>query len=270
MASCACFIFLSINSTIMNNPTAELENIFRTHYQKLYAYAFRMTGKHEDTQDVLQNAYIKAHKGINSFRGDSSLNTWIYRIIVNESYRNFELLSRLPLENITEKEGITEKEFFERIDYDRKLDDDLVIEDLREKCLLAFLKCVPQKQRVCFLLRTHLELSYDEIAEVMEISTSNVKVLLHRGRQKLQELFFYRCNLIDPEKPCKCYLWIKYMRDHNREIPTGYRQLKNESLEKEHFRNMSVLKKIDYLYTVEAVLTKEEFLQRLRELQTRL
>lgn len=244
-----------------------LTSLISNDYEKLYAYTFRMVGNHQDTEDVMQNAFIKAYRGINKFRGDASLNTWLYRILVNESYRNFEQIKRLPLNIITESSGITEKEFFDSIDYEQKIDDELVIEELRERCLFAFLKCVPKKQRVIFILRSCLEISYDEIAEVMEMSVSNVKVTLHRARQRLLELFNNRCSLIDPEKPCKCYLWIKYMKDHNRPLPSGYHQVKNDELKKQHFKNMDNLRKLDYLYTVQAAITKEEFLNKLRNMQ---
>ena len=75
-----------------------------------------------------------------------------------------------------------------------------------------------------------------------------------------------RCKLIDPEKPCKCHLWIKYMRDHHLTIPSGYDQVKNEELKKEHFRNLSLLKKIDYLYTTEPNCDKEYFMKNLKKL----
>lgn len=245
----------------------KLENLIAKDYEKLYAYTFRMVGNHQDTEDVIQNAFIKAYKGINKFRGDSSLNTWLYRILVNESYRNFEQIKRLPISLITESSNISEIDFFENIDYDEKIDDKLVIDELRERCLFAFLKCVPKKQRVIFLLKTCLNISNDEIAKVMEMTVSNVKVTLYRARLRLQDLFNNRCSLIDPNKPCKCYLWIKYMKDHNRPLPSGYNQYKNDELKKQHFKNMDNLKKIDYLYSVKAELTKEEFLDKLRILQ---
>ncbi|HPT20650.1 MAG TPA: RNA polymerase sigma factor [Bacteroidales bacterium] len=244
----------------------ELTDIFNSRYEKLYAYTFRMVGNHEDTKDILQNSYIKAFSGLDKFKGESSLTTWFYRIVINECYKHFEMLKKLPVKLITEKLEISEQQFFESIDYEQKIDDELIIEELRERCLFAFLKCVPKNQRVCFLLKTCLELSIEEISEVMGMSISNVKVTLFRGRKRLQELFLHRCNLIDPKNPCKCYLWFKYMKDHNYVIPKGYNQIKNDSLRKQHFINMNNLQKIDYLYTVEASITKYEFINQLHDL----
>lgn len=259
-----------MNDNLIKKPNtveliAELETLFYQSYEKLYSCAFRMVGNHHDAQDVLQNSFLKAYKNIGKFRNESKLYTWIYKIVINESYRFFEQIDKLPLTYITEKLGVNEREFFNSIEYTPDYDDNLIIEEMREKCLQAFLKCMPKNQRICFLLKTCMKLKNQEIAEILDISVENVKVTLHRGRKKLQELFEMRCNLIDPEKPCKCHLWIKYMRDRNLAIPSGYHQIKTEELKKEHFRNMSMLKKIDYLYTVEAKFKKEVFINNLKK-----
>lgn len=242
-----------------------LENLVEVKYEKLYACAFRMTGNHHDAQDVLQNAFLKAYKNIGSFRQESTLYTWLYRILINESYRYFDYIEKLPITIITERLGVSEKDFFESIQYIPDYNDNLIIDEMREKCLQAFLKCMPKNQRVCFLLKTCLKLKNKEIAEILEVSVENVKVLLHRGRKKLQELLEMRCNLIDPEKPCKCHLWIKYMKEHNLPIPSGYNQMKNEELKKEYFSKMSLLKKVDYLYRVEPEFKKDKFIDYLKK-----
>ncbi|HYE81941.1 MAG TPA: RNA polymerase sigma factor [Clostridia bacterium] len=243
----------------------QIEDIFSSNYEKLYSCAYRMVGNHQDTEDVLQNAFLKACKYIDKFRGDSELFTWIYRIVINESYRFFQKINKLPLTIITENLKISEKEFFESISYCPDYDDNLIIDEMREKCLQGFLKCLPKNQRVCFLLKSCMNLKNQEIADVLGMSLENVKVTLHRGRKKLQEMFEMRCSLIDPEKPCKCHLWIKYMRDHALPIPTGHNIIKADELKKKYFRDLSLLKKIDYLYTVEAAWTKDEFLQKIKK-----
>lgn len=243
----------------------ELTNIYSDNYVKLYACVFRMIGNHQDAEDVLQNSFIKAYKNIDSFKGNSKLYTWVYRIIVNESYRYFQYIKKLPLIQITEEQGISEKDFLSTLEYNPTLEDNLIVDEMREKCLQGFLKCLPRNQRVCFLFKNFLELKNQEIAEILGISVDNVKVTLYRGRKTLQEMFEYRCNLIDPEKPCKCYLWIKFMRDHNLPIPDGYHQVKTEALKQEYFTNLNTLRKIEYLYHVQAGITKEEFFKKLKK-----
>lgn len=243
----------------------ELESLFSSNYNKLYACAFRLIGNPQDAEDVLQNAFLKAYKNLEQFKGESQLYTWVYRIVVNECYRFFETIRKLPLVRITESLGIDEKEFFERFDYTPNFDDNLIVDDMREKCLQGFLKCLPKNQRICFLLKTCMQMKTREIAEITDLSVENVKVTLHRSRKRLQELFEMRCSLVNPEKPCKCYIWIKYMRDHNIELPAGYHQPKTDELKEEYFKSLSTLRKIDYLYNVEAKTTKDEFIHQLKK-----
>lgn len=256
---------MPVQSMVNQELTIGLEQVFHDNYRKLYSCAYRMVGSHQDTEDVLQNTFLKAYKNLDKFRGESKLYTWVYRILVNESYRYFEYYERLPVTRITEDLGMSEREFFRSIEYTPDYDDNLIVDEMREKCLQGFLKCLPQTQRACFILKSCLRLKIKDIAEILDMSPENVKVTLHRGRKNLRELFEMRCSLIDPEKPCKCYLWIKFMRDHNLSIPSGHYQAKTEQFKKEHFKNLSLLRKIDYLYTVEEKLTKEQFINKLKE-----
>lgn len=266
----ACFLRNIV--IIMNNNSdyvdlqIELENLIIQDYDKLYACAFRMIDNQQDTEDVLQNSFLNAYKNLDKFRRESKLFTWLYRIVINECYKYFKYINKLPLVRITENLGVTEKEFFESIEYNCDFDDDLVMDELREKCLQAFLKCLPKNQRVCFLLKTCTDLKNKEIAEILDMSVENVKVTLFRGRKHLQELFEMRCSLIDPQKPCKCQLWVKYMNDHRLPLPTGYNQPKTDELRKAHFKNLSLLKKIAYLYTVEQKYDKKEISDKIKKI----
>lgn len=252
------------------NSESAIALVFEEQYEKLFGVVYRMTENIQDTEDVLQNVFIKAYSNIEKFRGDAELSTWLYRITVNESNRYLKSWNKLPVIQFSEKLGLTEKEFFESIEYTQNQDDNLIIEEMREKCLRGFLRCIPQKMRVCFLLKTCLELKNKEIATVLNLTEANVKVLLHRGREKLKDMFEYRCNLIDPKKPCKCYLWIKFMRDKGLPLPENGINYRSKELQEEHFKNMSTMKQIEYLYKVQHEYTYEEFLNRLQKLSIQL
>jgi len=258
-------IMMSNNSDYIDLQI-ELENLIIQEYDKFYACAFRMIDNQQDTEDVLQNSFLNAYKNLDKFRRESKLFTWLYRIVINECYKYFNYINKLPLVRITENLGVTEKEFFDSIEYNCDFDDDLVMDELREKCLQAFLKCLPKNQRVCFLLKTCTDLKNKEIAEILDMSVENVKVTLFRGRKHLQELFEMRCSLIDPQKPCKCQLWVKYMNDHRLPLPTGYNQPKTDELRKAHFKNLSLLKKIAYLYSVEQKYDKKEISEKIKKI----
>jgi RNA polymerase sigma-70 factor (ECF subfamily) len=176
----------------------KLIDLYTDNYAKLYACVYRMTGNHQDAEDILQNSFIKAYQNLDKFKENSKLYTWVYRIVVNESYRYFKYFKKLPLIQITEELGVSESEFLNSLEFTPNLEDNLIVEEMREKCLQGFLKCLPRNQRVCFLFKNLLELENRDIAEILDISVDNVKVTLHRGRKKLQDMFEMRCNLIDP------------------------------------------------------------------------
>ena len=252
------------------SPEDDITALFKEQYERLFGMVYRMTENVQDTEDVLQNVFIKAYKNSRTFRGDSKISTWLYRITVNESYDYLQTWNKLPVINISKELGITENEFFDSIEYTKNQDDNMIIEEMREKCLRGFLRCIPQKMRVCFLLKTCLELKNKEIAKVLEISEANVKVLLYRGREKLKDMFEYRCNLIDPTKPCKCYLWIKFMKDRGLPLPQEGMNYWNKELEAEHFKNMNVLKQIEHLYKVKHEYTYGDFINNLQKLSNNL
>lgn len=253
-----------------NSLEDEVALVFEEQYEKLFGLVYRMTESVQDTEDILQNVFMNAYMNIKKFRGDSKLSTWLYRITINESCGYLKSWNKLPVVQISKGLGMTEKEFFESIESTQNQDDNLAIEEMREKCLRGFLKCIPQKMRVCFLLKTCLELKNKEIAKVLDLTEANVKVLLHRGREKLKDMFECRCNLIDPKKPCKCYLWIKFMKDRGLPLPENGINYRNKELEEDYFKNMSTMKQIEYLYTVKHEYTYEKFLNRLKQLSIQL
>ncbi|MGM0498477.1 MAG: RNA polymerase sigma factor [Bacteroidota bacterium] len=141
----------------------------------------------EDAMDIAQEVFIKAYNSIHKFQGKSKLSSWLYRIAVNNSlnfirdYKRKNILSSLDLlfENST--------------DISDKIEDDT---DNKEKSFeneemrAALKKSVgelPKKQKVALTLNKFEELSYKEIAEVMEISVSETGVLINRAKKQLQK-----------------------------------------------------------------------------------
>ena len=244
---------------------SQLEDLIRLEYEKFYSVVYRITETHQDTEDVLQNSFMKAFRNIEKFKGKSKLSTWVYRIAINESYRFMKTLSKLPVVSITDDLNMTEEVFFQSLEYEQSMDDELIVEEIREKCIHGILNCVSKKMRVCFLLKTYTGLKNKDIAEVLEVTEGNVKTMLHRARKQLKEMFEMRCSLIDPQKPCKCHLWIKYMKDHDLPIPEGHKVYKKKELLTMHYKNMSALEKIHYLYQVDNAIDKESFLKNLKE-----
>lgn len=243
----------------------DLESLFSQDYSKLYNVAYRMVQTHEEAEDALQNAFIKAFKSISAFRGDSKLSTWVYRIIINECKRQTELIKKLPVTRIVEELNMSEPEFFNSLAYEPTADDLLIVGEMKERCLYAFIHCISQNQRIVFLLSAFLQLPVKEIAEILDMTESNVKTTLHRARKRIQELHAERCSLIDPTKPCKCHLWIKYMKDKGYKLPEGYENHIDTELQQTYDAYKSDLLKINHLYQINARMSKEAFIEKMRE-----
>lgn len=250
--------------------TLEIQNellyLYETGYDQLYTAAFRMTGNHFDAEDLMQTTFFKALKHIEQFKGDAKLSTWVYRILVNEGNNAYKRLKKFQVVAITEDLGMSEETFFSKLESSSEpIESNLIVEEMREKCLTAFMRCLPKNQRAVFVLRTFLDLPLTEIAEILEIKENNAKVILHRARKRIQELHQDRCSLIDPSKPCKCYLWIKFMKDRNLPMPKGYTDYKDPDLLDEYKQYIQGTVDLYALYKVGRKMPKALFFERLRE-----
>jgi len=93
------------------------------------------------------------------------------------------------------------------------VEEQAIVEDIRETCLQLFLNCMPKKQRIAFTLKILMELSIKEVADIMGISEGAVKINVYRAKQHLKDNLEERCSFIDPENPCQCGTWLKYLID---------------------------------------------------------
>ena len=158
-----------------------------TFKNKVYHSALGILQNEEDAQDTTQEVFIAIHSSIKNFKGDSSLSTWIYRITMT---RSLDLLRKHKRQK---RSGIM-KRIFGSGD-ERELTDQhsfyhpgVQLEN-KEKAVILFkaIAYLPEQQRIAFSLHNLDELSYQEIAEVMETSLSAVESLIHRAKQNLRK-----------------------------------------------------------------------------------
>lgn len=194
----------------------DFNNVYEEHYNKLFAVAYRLTGRKEDAEDVLQEAFLNAYRAFHEFRGKSSVSTWLYKIVVNCSYRYIKKQKRLPVVDISSQLNISQKEFFESIKTGESVEETALVDDMREACLQLFLKCIPKKQRIAFVLKVLLKLSTEEVAEIMGISEGTVKTNVYRARLSMKENMEDKCSYINPDNPCQCKNWVAYAIRNNK------------------------------------------------------
>jgi RNA polymerase sigma-70 factor (ECF subfamily) len=191
--------------------------LYEEHYDKLYRLAFRLTGNKDDAEDVIQEVFLNAYKNFHQFSGKSLLTTWLYKIVLNCSYKYIKNKRKLPLVDVLSEFKISENTFFESIRCNTSVEDLALVNDLRETCLQMFINCMPKKQRIAFVLKVLMDLSIEEVAIIMNISSSDVKINVFRARQHMKENMEGRCSLINSKNPCQCKNWVQYAIDNKKE-----------------------------------------------------
>jgi RNA polymerase sigma factor (sigma-70 family) len=152
--------------------------IIKKYQEKLYWHIRRMVVEHEDANDVLQNVFIRVWNGLENFREDSQLYTWLYRIATNECLSYLEQQKRKSALSLDEMEsGLSNKVVADKYFDPNKLE---------WKLQLAIQK-LPEKQRVVFTLRYYDEMPYEEMSRVLDTSEGALKASYHHAVKKIED-----------------------------------------------------------------------------------
>lgn len=152
--------------------------IVQKYQEKVYLHIRKLVIDHDDANDIVQNTFVKVWSGLDGFREDAQLFTWIYRIATNEA---LSFLKRkrtrffLPLVDVEAQlaETLETDPYFNGDEAERKL----------QKALLT----LPEKQRVVFNMRYFEELSYEEISAVLQTSVGALKASYHHAAKKIEK-----------------------------------------------------------------------------------
>ena len=160
---------------------AAFEQLVIRHQDLVFSLAYKLTGNREMANDVAQEAFIRAWKAIEKFRGDSTFSTWIYRITVNTAWTLRKKAKKHNTLNIDDT--------YEPIVIDEKKDPELVaINSDLSSVLINALDKIPIEQRIIVELKNIEGRSHKEIADYLDISVTAAKVRLHRAHHKLRQI----------------------------------------------------------------------------------
>ncbi len=164
--------------------TGQSELSFRevvdTHKRAVYYLALDLTGNHHDAEDLSQEVFIKAHKALHRFRGDSGLYTWLRRIAIN-TYLNKKRKKALSMMRFFGDDE-TAGETVAQTPSPSQLAEGAVLRSHIDRAL----ENLSPRERTAFVLRHHHDLSIRDVAEDMEVADGTVKSLLHRATRKLK------------------------------------------------------------------------------------
>ena len=153
--------------------------IMHKYQERLYWHIRKMVISHDDTDDVLQNTFVKVWKGLDGFRNDARLFTWLYRIAANEA---LTFLKRKQKRTLVPLEG-------DEYDLSEILEGDEYFcgNEAQKKLEQALLK-LPEKQRLVFNMKYFEEMKYEEMAEILETSVGALKASYHHAVKKIENL----------------------------------------------------------------------------------
>jgi RNA polymerase sigma-70 factor (ECF subfamily) len=159
------------------------DELVRRTYVDAYTLAVRLTSDEEDARDVVQEAYLRAWRGLHRFRGDAQFSTWLYRITANAAFTHVQKRRRQRTTTLDDVE--------EPIDLAFESSPEQVAESsagLRD--LADALNRLPDGMRHVVVLKDVYGLSHEDIASETGISVAAAKVRLHRGRKRLRDLLY--------------------------------------------------------------------------------
>lgn len=151
--------------------------LVETYQKPLYWHIRRLVVSHDDAEDILQETFINVYRFADSFKGESRLFTWLYRIATNECTKHFRK-NKNWLENA---EFIADKMLGSLSESDNESSETMLV-----KFQQAILR-LPEKQRMVFNLRYYEELSYDEIGQILDSSVNTLKTNYHYAAEKVKQ-----------------------------------------------------------------------------------
>lgn len=153
--------------------------LLNKYQQKIYWHIRRIVIDHDDTDDLVQETFVKVWKNLANFRSDSQLYTWLYRIATNES---ITFLNKKKLKNNVSLDDVG-SELAETLASSSYFDGDKIQRKLQEAILT-----LPEKQRLIFNMKYFDDMKYDEISEVLGTSVGALKASFHIAVKKIESI----------------------------------------------------------------------------------
>jgi len=171
----------SLVEACLANRAGAFDLIVERNRRSVYQLCYRFVGNHEDASDLSQDVFLRAYRGLRSFRGQSSLATWLYRIGVNVCLNRVS--AKAPLGRLTE--SIDEREF---VDVGAESASERMLRDERGARVREAIARLPVKQRATLILRMYREMPHQEIADVLGSSVGAVKANFFHALGNLKKI----------------------------------------------------------------------------------
>jgi len=171
----------------------EFNDIYNEYYDKLLRYLRRMVGTN-NAEDVTQEVFVKINKGLEDFKGQSSLSTWVYRVATNAALDRIRSRAHNEQSRAVAPEGADDETGNVCAEEESLSAEREAIRNEMNECIREFVDKLPESYRTVIILSELKELKNQEIAEILGISLDAVKIRLHRARVQLKEEFEAGCH----------------------------------------------------------------------------
>lgn len=154
--------------------------------QRVYYHIRRMVKVHDDTDDVMQNTFMKVWRGLENFRNEAQLFTWIYRIATNETITFLNSRSRKATVSFDGTDS-DDDEGYAPSNYIKGESHQVDADDIQARLQRA-IDSLPEKQKMVFNLRYYDEMPYEQMSEVLDTSVGALKASYHHAAQKIEKV----------------------------------------------------------------------------------
>ena len=175
---------LIIINKVLNGNTDAFEDLVLDNQQKVYNLALKMTKNEEDAMDVSQEAFLKAYRSLDKFRGESRFSVWLYRMTYNLCIDLLRRKARTGTVSLTHTGSDDDEREMEIPDL-RNLPEDEMIRNETREAIRRSIDELPPKHREILIMREVSGMSYEELACTLDISEGTVKSRISRARKSL-------------------------------------------------------------------------------------
>ena len=180
------------------------DRLYRDHVDRIYRFAQRLCGQVEDAQDLVQDTFLNAYRGLEGFRGDAQVSTWLYRIAARACLRLRRKRKGEPARELSLDEFIptSEGEFRLQLPTDGLTPEEALENKELKRALHQAIQKLPNKYRVVLVLRDMEGLTAKEVGTIMGLNERAVKSRLHRARLFVRRELSAR-GIGEPSHPAK-------------------------------------------------------------------
>jgi RNA polymerase sigma factor (sigma-70 family) len=159
--------------------------LIEKYQQRIYWHIRRMVQNHDDADDVMQNTFIKIWNGLENFRADSQLFTWLYRIATNETITFLNSRNKRATISFESNES-SDEEDYSPSNYVQAESHPVDGDDIQARLQKA-IDQLPEKQKIVFNLRYYDEMPYEQMSDVLDTSVGALKASYHHAAQKIEK-----------------------------------------------------------------------------------